>query len=142
MFLKGTIVANNRLINDFIYNQIFQKTPEQPKNHVLQQLYITLVDWILIKNWPTFSTRWSALPTADQVQDLCKALPRLTQIFCKHSDFVIRMMGDWQVSYFKVSIGSKFVMNMKTELYGLVYLSSFRWQCYGKYFVLLLKLAL
>ena len=35
MFLKGTIVANNRLINDFIYNQIFQKTPEQPKNHVL-----------------------------------------------------------------------------------------------------------
>ena len=52
------------------------------------------------------------------------------------------MMADWQVSYFKVSIGSKFVMNMKTEWHGLVNLSSFRWQCYDKHFVLLLKLAL
>ena len=47
-----------------------------------------------------------------------------------------RRMAD---SYIKVSIGGKFLLIMKTELHGLVHLSAFGWQCYGKHFVLLLK---
>ena len=97
------------------------------------------MDWIFIKIWLTFSTRLSALPTPDQVHYLLEALPRFTYIFSEHSDFAITMIAEWQISYIKVSIGGKFLLIMKTELHGLVHLSAFGWQCYGKHFVLLLK---
>ena len=81
---------------------------------------------------------------------VCFAYTRLGSLFTRSSaqvyihfqwTFRFRYYNDCRMadSYIKVSIGGKFLLIMKTELHGLVHLSAFGWQCYGKHFVLLFK---
>ena len=114
-FYKGysSIQMTNSIIKWSYYEHAnVSKTTKHPKIHVLQRLYITLVDWNLIKIWPTFSFIKAVCFTHSRSGSVIeKIYLKPCQGFHKVSVSIETSFLKWQTGrypiYLKVSIGSK-----------------------------------